>query len=81
MDDDLGDDELASADTTVRGSYLAAVMRPVLAAAEIFETEQESFLLPGPNRKHLLRKVRLRQQETDRRRSIARMNRRQEKTR
>lgn len=36
MDDDLGDDELASADTTVRGSYLAAVMRPVLAAAEIF---------------------------------------------
>ena len=81
MDDDLGDDELASADTTVRGSYLAAVMRPVLAAAEIFgdgtgelsssgaEPEASAAESPAPAAGD--------GQET----VTARMNRRQEKTR
>ena len=36
MDDDLGDDELVSSDTTAGGSYLAAATGPVLVAAEIF---------------------------------------------
>lgn len=34
--DELSGDELVSTDGMVRGSYLAAVMRPVLAAADLF---------------------------------------------
>lgn len=34
--DEMDDDELVSLDTPVKGSYLAAVMRPILAAADLF---------------------------------------------
>lgn len=47
--DDLGEDDLAALDTSVTGTYLAAVMRPVLATASLFGdgAEQDTTALEG----------------------------------